>query len=205
MGSLKLPEPSRDGDVSVEQAILRRCSCRSFRETSLTLGQVGQLLHAGQGMIAPDGRRRAVPSAGSTYPISLFVGVGRLSVDGLHAGVFRYVPESHSLEEVVAGDVRAELEAAALRQRFLSRAPVVVLVAANYERTTTRYGVRGRRYVAMEAGHVGQNISLQACALGLDTVMVGAFRESAVAEAFHLPEELDPLYLIPVGYASTPA
>jgi len=56
------------------------------------------------------------------------------------------------------------------------------------------------RYAHMEVGHVGQNIHLQAEALGLGTVVIGAFMDDEVAELLHLPKEHEPLYVMPVGY-----
>jgi nitroreductase len=53
----------------------------------------------------------------------------------------------------------------------------------------------------MEIGHVGQNVSLQAVALGLGTVVVVAFREAELTAALELAEGERPVYLMPVGRA----
>ena len=66
-------------------------------------------------------------------------------------------------------------------------------------RTTRKYGPRGVRYVHIEVGHAAQNLALQATALGLGTVTVGAFDDAVVARLLHLPEGEAPLYLMPVG------
>ena len=71
---------------------------------------------------------------------------------------------------------------------------------ADYQRTAGRYGQRATRYVAMEAGHIGENIYLQAEALGLGTVAVGAFRDEALGRVFGLPENQDALYVMPLGH-----
>ncbi len=76
-------------------------------------------------------------------------------------------------------------------------APPSIIISADYERTTSHYGQRGIRYVHMEVGHVGQNISLQAVAMNLGTVMIGAFDDKQVKEILGIEEE--PLYIIPVG------
>jgi SagB-type dehydrogenase family enzyme len=76
---------------------------------------------------------------------------------------------------------------------------VVVVFAAIYERTTQKYGRRGRRYVHMEVGHAAQNLFLQAGALGLATVVVGAFEDMQVARLLQLPAEVQPLVLMPIG------
>jgi SagB-type dehydrogenase family enzyme len=80
---------------------------------------------------------------------------------------------------------------------MISRAPIDIVIAAEVRRTTARYGQRAIRYVHMEAGHAGQNVSLQAIALGLGTVMIGAFDDGEVKEVLGIREE--PLYIIPVG------
>ena len=96
-------------------------------------------------------------------------------------------------------DVRPALMRASLNQSFIAEAPLSLLMACEYERTTGRYGNRGRMYVHMEAGHIAQNIHLQAVALGLASVPVGAFDDDDVAVAVHLPVPLVPLYFVVVG------
>ena len=186
--------------MSLEEAISRRRSRRSFASKPLTLAQVSQLLWCAQGTTGERGLKRAAPSAGATYPLEIFLAVGRDTVTDLQAGVYRYVPSEHALLRTAEQDVRRQVAAAALEQYFLAQAPVDLLIAADCKRTTGRYGQRGVRYVHMEVGHVGQNIYLQAEALGLGTVAVGAFQDDEVARAFGLPEQLEPLYLMPVGY-----
>jgi len=118
----------------------------------------------------------------------------------LTAGVYRYNPKDHTIILVISGDCRPGLSTAALSQPSIANAPVNIVVAAVYERTTQTYGSRGIRYVDMEAGHVGQNVYLMATALGLGTVVVGAFHDEQVQQVLRLPKDQVPLYLIPVGY-----
>jgi SagB-type dehydrogenase family enzyme len=82
---------------------------------------------------------------------------------------------------------------------FIAEAPLSLLITAEYERTTGKYGDRGVRYVHMEAGHVAQNVYLQAEALGLGTVTVGAFQDEEIAQALALPSAFRPLYVMPIG------
>lgn len=197
---MKLPNAATTGKMSVEEAISKRRSRRSFSPKPLTLNQLAQFVWCAQGIT--DARRslRAAPSAGATYPLEVFVAVGKGGVAGLAEGVYRYLPSEHALECTMKGDVRGEVAHAALDQESLAEAPVTVLIAADYERTARRYGERARRYVHIEVGHVGENIYLQAEALGLASVAVGAFRDTEVARAFGLTGGLEPLYLMPVGY-----
>jgi len=98
-----------------------------------------------------------------------------------------------------AADLRHDLARASLDQEFIIDAPVDIVLCALYHRTSGRYGKRGERYVHMEVGHTGQNIHLQAVALGLATVEVGAFRDEEVREVLGLEEQIKPLYIMPVG------
>ncbi len=195
---IKLPTPSLKGTVSVEEAIAQRRSVRRYLRESIALPHLSQVLWAGQG-ITTRGRLRAAPSAGATYPLELFIFVGSDGVEGLGEGVYHYNVENHSLILVREGDLRGQLSMAALDERSVEDAPVDILICAIYERTTRRYGRRGERYVHMEAGHVGENISLEAVALGLGTVMIGAFHDDVVRETAGLEAELRPLYIIPLG------
>ena len=89
---------------------------------------------------------------------------------------------------------------ASLGQYWVGSAPVNMVIAADYGRTTRFYGDRGYRYVHMEVGHAGQNIYLQAEALGLGTVAIGAFYDNRVREILDLAKKLTPLYIMPIGY-----
>jgi SagB-type dehydrogenase family enzyme len=97
------------------------------------------------------------------------------------------------------GDLRAELARAALDQDCVRAAAAVLVFAAVERRTTRKYSVRGVRYMHLETGHAAQNAWLQATALGLGAVAVGAFDDAAVKALLALPTEEQPLYLMPVG------
>lgn len=195
---IALPAPHVKGDMSVEEAIKNRRSIRDFQDTPLSLEQVSQLLWAGQGIT--EGFKRAAPSAGATYPLTLYVVVGESGVEGLSAGMYEYIPRSHGLHLIREGDYRERLAAACLTQMFIQEAPISIVIAAEYEKTTVHYGERGIRYVHMEAGHVGENIYLQAVAMNLGTVVVGAFVDTDVQHVLGIPEGQIPLYVMPVGY-----
>ncbi|MFP4026457.1 MAG: SagB/ThcOx family dehydrogenase [Candidatus Brocadiia bacterium] len=198
--AVDLPEPKSKGKVSLEETLAGRRSRRHFREKSIALGDLSQVLWAAQGITGAQHKKRTCPSAGATYPLELFVVVGNGGVKGLDAGVYHYEPGSHSLKKGFDQDVREKLARAALRQQFIGQAPVNIVIAADYSRTTGRYGDRGHRYVHMEVGHAGENIYLQAESLGLGTVAVGAFEDDDVGEVVRLPDKLAPLYIMPLGY-----
>lgn len=194
---IRLPAVRPDSDTSIEKALFRRRSVREYRPAPLTLGEVAQLLWAAQGITEPREGLRTSPSAGATYPLEVFAVVS--NAEGLRKGVYRYRPLDHELALVRDGDVAADLAAAALGQAWVARCAVALVIAAVYERTTRRYGERGIRYVHMETGHAAQNVYLQAVALGLGTVVVGAFDDERVRRVLSLPEREHPLYIMPVG------
>jgi SagB-type dehydrogenase family enzyme len=188
---ITLPDPNKDGSMSLEKAISIRRSRRNFLPQSLTLEQIGQLCWAAQGQEASS-RFRTAPSAGATYPLELFVVTS--------GGLFHYLPGEHSIRKITDLDLRADLASAAWGQEFIEEAPLSLVFAAVFSRTTNRYGKRGVRYVYMEAGHAAQNVHLQAEALGLGSVAVGAFDDNSVSKVLSLPKNLEPLYMVTVGY-----
>jgi SagB-type dehydrogenase family enzyme len=187
--TIDLPKPARTGPA-LEETLEKRRSVRQFAAKPLALPEISQLLWAGQGKTREWGGRTA-PSAGALYPLELYV--------VLKEGIFHYRPEGHKLTAVAAGDARGPLASAALNQGCVGTAPAVFAIAAVYGRTAAKYRDRAPRYVHMEAGHAGQNIMLEAAALGLGSVPVGAFQDDAVKRVLGLPADQAPLLLIPVG------
>jgi SagB-type dehydrogenase family enzyme len=189
--STPLPAPSLEGRLSLEETLAARRSLREYQDEPLSLQETGQLLWASQGITDPAGYRTA-PSAGGLYPLEIYLATGE--------GVFQYDPAAHSLRIVKEGDSRPDLYEAAVRQESVLKAPAVFVITAVFERTGQKYGeTRGPRYVYMEVGHAAQNLLLQAVALELGGVPIGAFHEAWVQEILSLPENHVPVYLIPVG------
>lgn len=169
---------------------------RDYPDEPLALVEVAQLLWAAQGITSSDGLR-AAPSAGALFPLELFLVSG--NVANLPAGVYRYRPQQHCLLSVVPGDRRMELCGAALAQEQVLAAPATIVIAAVYSRTTWKYSERGIRYVHMDVGLAAENIYLQATALGLGAVFMGAFHDSEVQRMLSLPPDAEPLCIMPVG------
>jgi SagB-type dehydrogenase family enzyme len=189
-----LPTPVLDGPKSLEEILALRRSVREFDSSPLTYSEVGQLLWAAQGTTSAGGYRTA-PSAGALYPLELYLATSD--------GVFHYDPANHELETLDNEDPRQSLFEAALQQEPVRQAPAVFVITAVYERTADKYGdERSPRYVHLEAGHAAQNLLLQATALDLGAVPIGAFHDDAVQAALGLPIDHQPLYLIPVGHPS---
>ena len=188
---MPLPTPRLAGEMSLEESIASRRSVREFTGQRLTWEEISQLLWATQGITAPAGLRTA-PSAGALYPLEIYV--------ALADGAYHYLPHSHAVQRLSERDSRQDLCEAGLRQDALRQAPAIFVIAAVYERTDAKYGERAERYVHLEAGHAAQNLLLQAVALELGAVPIGAFSDDTVQETLGLPADHRPLYLIPVGY-----
>lgn len=199
---ISLPRPSLKGEMSVEEALHKRRSHRSYLNQSLTLQQVAQLLWSTYGVtfVSGSGRQyKTAPSAGATYPLEIYLLSG--NVQGIDAGLYRYIPETHSLRLELSGDLRQKTKDACLGQSMIGDAPASIVFSAVYERTTARYGKRGEeRYVCMDLGHAAQNLYLQATAMGLGTCAVGAFEDDKLHKTLALPKTETVLYVMPVGY-----
>jgi SagB-type dehydrogenase family enzyme len=191
-----LPTPRLRGTIAVEQALRRRRSTRRFPDKPVSLGHLAQLLWAAQGVTGAYDERTA-PSAGGTFPLETYAVAGNIS--GLPAGVYKYKPRRHALVFISAGDRRGELADAAIQQECVAQCAAAIVLTAVFERCTAEFGERGIQYVHMETGHVGQNIQLQAAALGLGAVAVGAFEDHAVSALLSLPRNEQPLYIMPFG------
>ena len=193
---IELPEPVYESNTPVERALLHRKSIRSYRHEPLEISEIGQLLWAAQGITRPGGYRTA-PSAGALYPLEVYLLAG--NVKGLKPGLYQYRPQTHTLEQVLEVDKRKELSIAALNQEAIQDAPAVIIICADYERTTVKYGNRGIQYVHMEVGTAAQNVYLQAVSLELGTVFIGAFYDEEVKKVLELRGNEEPLGILPIG------
>lgn len=206
---IKLPPVRHDGAVAVEAAIQGRRSVRSFSGEPISLEALAQLLWAGQGVTMPMeaapegfawewmGGRRTAPSAGALYPLEPYVVVG--AVIGLEPGFYHYVPTAHALELVRKGDLRESLWESALRQTAIRDAPATLVFAAVVARAEAKYGDRAERYVHIEVGAAAENVYLQCEAMGLGTVLMGAFEDERVLDGLSLPRNQRVFGLMPVG------
>jgi|GEM_PF-191858 SagB-type dehydrogenase family enzyme len=201
---VKLPAPEQKGSVSVEEALAGRRSVRQYSGTPLTLKETGQVLWAAYGITRPEpdvpfmrGGMRTAPSAGALYPLDIYLFAG--DVTDLPAGIYYYNSPTHELWLLTEGDQRPKLYEAAM-QPWVKEAPASLVFSAVFERTTKKYGPRGReRYVCMDLGHSGENVYLQCGALGLATVAIGAFSDAEVRFATGMTRQEEPLYIMPVG------
>lgn len=189
--TIDLPPHSPDGSAPLEQVLSDRRSGREYRDQELPLPTIGRLFWAGQGITDRAGHRTA-PSAGARYPIELYAVTSTT--------LMHYLAEGHQVEQRHDTDMLASLAADAFGQDFVSTAPVVLVVTGVQARTEAEYGAVAGDLVNREAGHVAQNILLQATALDLVAVPVGGFDPARIARRLALPPGEEVLYLIPVGH-----
>lgn len=203
-GLVCFPLPRLKGAVSVEEALRRRRSIREYLDEPLTLEELSQLLWAAYGVTETTWSLKTTPSAGGTYPLEIYAvvkprGVRLDKLCYLQPGSYKYDFRTHCMRLVKSGDLSKDLYKAAVEQEWVLRAPMNIVIAAVFERTTRRYGNRGVRYVWIEAGHASQNIYLQAVSLGLGTVAIGAFFDDDVKRIIGAEDNESPLYIMPVG------
>ncbi|MBU8921161.1 MAG: SagB/ThcOx family dehydrogenase [Bacteroidales bacterium] len=204
--TIELPGPILDSEFSIEKVLQERRSVRQYTDDPVTMEEVSQLLWAAYGITytaegMPDflrGGLKTAPSAGARYPLEIYLVAGK--VTGLLPGIYWYVPEGHVLHRLADGDVRTDLQAACLDQKFAGEAPISIVWSAVYERCTEKYEDRGRdRYVCMDLGHSAQNVYLQCGSLGLGTCAIGAFTDDSLKKLIGMTGEEVPLYVMPVG------
>jgi len=191
--TIVLPSPELDKGISVEKALSQRRSVREYQE-ELDIKQISQLLWSAQGITSDWGGRTA-PSAGATYPVEIYLVVN--NSEKLSPGLYHYQNNDHSLKLAKQEILGKKLCQASLGQMSIEEAPINIIITAVFQRTAERYGQRAERYVYIEAGHVGQNIYLQAESLGLGTVVIGAFHDERVKEILGLDEDV--IMIMPVG------
>lgn len=192
-----LPEPKLTSGLSIEEALRERRSVRDYGDAGLSLADIAQLAWAAQGITEERRGFRTSPSAGATFPIEIYFLL--TGMEEVPDGVYRYANRDHHLERTLSGDKRRNVYEAALRQEAILRAPAAMVITGVVARTAARYGDRAGRYVHMEAGHVAQNVALQAVGLDIGTVVIGAFDDDALKQALQLAEGESPLYVMPLG------
>jgi SagB-type dehydrogenase family enzyme len=197
--------PSAPLQMSLADVLARRRSVRSFGATPVRLPELAAVLRAGYGVT---GRLeteeepqpvRAAPSAGALYPLELSVAVRR--VDGIDPGLYHFDPLDDALELAARG--QPDLAATTPFADTAHAAAAVIVVSAVFWRSRFKYGLRGYRFVLLEAGHVAQNILLAATSLGLGAVPLGGFYDRRVDQLLCINGvDESALYLICLGGSS---
>ncbi len=207
IGEVPLPRP---GGSALMDLLAHRRSYREFAQKEMPLEHASALLASGYGAIARPrfgGQtpflRRTVPSAGGLFPLELYLFTQR--VQGLDDGLYHYDVIAHSLQQLRRENLFLTLEPMFYAYPFMKDANVVIAMAAVFLRTQVKYGPRGYRYILLEAGHVAQNVCLRAMELGLETLCMGGFLDSALNALVGLRlKDEGVVYTVAAGFASQP-
>ncbi|MBN2022024.1 MAG: SagB/ThcOx family dehydrogenase [Pirellulales bacterium] len=188
--------------ADLETAIRNRRSHRAFAPAALSMDELAFLLWATAGIrrqVDPGTALRTVPSAGARHAIETYVAA--LNVTDLDAGFYRYLPVEHQLLfEFAEDNPREKLAEAALGQGFLGRAAVVFIWTAIPYRMEWRYGPAAYKVIALDAGHVCQNLYLACEAIGAGTCAIGAYHQPLMDRLLRVDGSDEfTIYLAPVG------
>jgi SagB-type dehydrogenase family enzyme len=189
--TIKLPAPKYSSDTSVEKALLERRSVRSYKAEPLTIPEIAQVLWAAQGITEPKKGMRTAPSARGMYLIEVYLIAG--SVTNLPAGIYKYGPQGHELIKIAEGNIKDDLFKVA-GQAQIKSAPVTLLIAGKLAEASGN-----PQWMYLEAGHVSQNVYLQAESLKLGAVTMAGFKTEDVKKALKLPANEQPIYLMCIG------
>jgi SagB-type dehydrogenase family enzyme len=173
---VELPDPGSIslGSTPLLQALRGRRSRRKFGPGPLGLDELAFLLWATQGMekLTPSHRQRTVPSAGARHSLETYLYLAR--VTGVEPGLWRYQPIEHAIVLLQEDrDLAARMDEA-LFQQYWKAAAVFVWTTVPY-RTEWRYSVVSHKVIALDAGHVCQNLYLACEAIGCGTCALGAY------------------------------
>jgi SagB-type dehydrogenase family enzyme len=202
---IKLPkiETLKDiGRIDLKTAIARRESCRNYSGNPLILEELSFLLWSTQGVklkLDPGHALRTVPSAGCRHAFETYLAV--LSIAGLEKGIYRYLPLEHQLLfEFDVENLERKITKAALGQSFAGDAAVTFIWTVIPYRMEWRYGLAAYKVIALDAGHVCQNLYLACEAIGAGTCAIAAYDQEKMDSLLNVDgEEEFTIYLAPVG------
>jgi SagB-type dehydrogenase family enzyme len=200
-----LPAPALPA-ASLAEAIEARRSAQVFADDPLAFDTLSTVLYAAYGVKEPyiEGDppprppRRTVPSGGALYPLEIYVLAW--NVRRLHRGLYHFDPIRHVLERLRAGDLEREVRAAMIYAEPALTCGALLVVSAMFWRSRFKYGLRGYRFVLLEAGHVVQNVQLAAAALGLGSLPMGGYFDRSLDEVLDVDGVNESaLYCVAIG------
>ncbi len=188
------PHPADFYDV-----LKSRASPEEFGETPLSLDQLATILQLAYGEENSDAiARRLVPSGGARYPLEIYVLAWNVS--GLTPGVYHYNIVDHALEKYFWQEFKRDDLNQYVAYPWVSTAGALVIMTGVFERSTRKYGSRGYRYVLLEAGHVGQNMSLAAKYVGCNARALAGTHDERLEELLSIDGARESLvYSIALG------
>jgi len=202
---ITLPKPDLP-DVSLKEILLRRRTIRKYSKRKISFGDFSALLQLSAGISSEIEYElglkqcvRTVPSAGALYPLEIYCVV--FSVNDILQGLYHFNPLNRCLEEIKVGNFCKEVNDFLLQPELMENIAILILITGVFWRTRFKYGVRGLRFVLMEAGHLAQNFLLVAEALNMAAVLIGGFYDNRASNFLEIDGTNEaPLYLISVGY-----
>lgn len=200
-----LPRPNIKGNTSLEEAINSMHSTRKYSHNALTVKDVSQLLWVagGEKVDSITCASKTIPSGGERYWLKYYLVVDK--VRALPSGLYKYIPENHSLKNIEKGNTKAKLlESISSRKNYkiIKSAPAIIIISADIvKKNITYYDRKITDFINIECGHAGQNIYFMAVAKGLGTVAMVAFSPSEVKEKLTLPKNEIVYYIFAIGFA----
>jgi SagB-type dehydrogenase family enzyme len=188
--------------MSLADAIIRRESVRSFSDAPLSLEELSSILWAAQGvreMLSTECALRTVPSAGARHAFETYVAAS--NIEGLQPGLYRYLPFDAELTQLsLDNDIGLKAANACLGQRFVATAAATFFWTAIPSRMEWRYDLAAHKVIALDAGHVGQNVYLTCTAIGAGSCAIAAYDQEACDELLGIDENEEfTLYINTVG------
>lgn len=193
---------TRLGQMPVGEAIAFRESVRQYKTDPLTLEELAALLWATQGvrcLVSPESALRSVPSAGARHAFETYLVVNR--VKNLPAGLYRYLPFDEKLAQLaVDNQIGRKAADACFNQNFIAASAVTFFWTAIPARMEWRYDLAAHKVIAIDAGHVCQNLYLACQSIDAGTCAIAAYDQSACDQLLGVDgEEEFTIYLAPVG------
>jgi len=189
---IQLTKPETKSSFSVEQALDKQRNILQFTNQPIERNDLGQLAWAGLGTIKFQTDLSAITSPGQAFPIQLYLAT--------QEGVFLYQTGNHSLEQIQDNDVRGDLAGTTKIPSTVATAGCDIIVTGSIKAAQPILGNKARNYFLLEAGHIAQNIQLQAVSLGLGSTTIGDFDTRRINRFLRFPRNVEVLYLICVGH-----
>lgn len=189
---IQLTEPKTTGKVSFEEALNKEQDILMFSNQTLERSQVGQLAWAALGKRSSKGNLLTLP-AQTESPMQLYIVT--------HEGLFIYMPDQNSLQQITNQDIRAQLASAcAPMSESVAAAGCTFIITASTRNLGAQRGNNNRNYIYLQAGQITQNIQLQAVCLEMGSLAISNFDKRGVNTTCRLPRSIDPVDIICVGY-----
>lgn len=208
------PDQFTVGQTPTIDVIRSRKSHRKYTKQALSLEELSFLLWATQGVrekVTEEGItyiKRNVPSGGNRHPIETYINIHH--VEGVQPGLYRYLPIDHQLvqekidpslpEQVKQGSRNQNSQSEENPYYFIKEAAAVFIWTAIPYRSEWRYHRAAARLIALDAGHICQNLYTAAGAIGAGTCAVGAFDQTKMNEVLEVDGDDEfVIYMAPVG------